>query len=124
MQLTVLDPGHFHAALLQKKDYPDVEPTVHVYAPAGPDLDDYTAKIAGPMAVSANPFFPWRLQALRPEPYRRLATFLSAMTDKSHRLWRLPELLRPVWLRWSHSKPFATSSQEADVQWQCERPIE
>ena len=40
MKLTILDPGHFHAALLQKNMVPDVEATVHVYAPEGPDLQD------------------------------------------------------------------------------------
>jgi len=45
MRLTVLDPGHFHAALGQKKMHPDIEPTVHVYAPQGPDLDDYLRRI-------------------------------------------------------------------------------
>ena len=34
-----LDPGHFHAGLVQKEMYPDVSPTVDVYAPEGPDLD-------------------------------------------------------------------------------------
>lgn len=33
-----LDPGHFHAALVQKSMYPDVDSTVHVYAPDGPEL--------------------------------------------------------------------------------------
>jgi hypothetical protein len=28
-----LDPGHFHAALVQKKMYPEVSPEVNVYAP-------------------------------------------------------------------------------------------
>ena len=46
MKLSILDPGHFHAALLQKNMYDDVDPTVHVYAPQGPDLQDYLAKIA------------------------------------------------------------------------------
>ena len=34
MRLGVLDPGHFHAALVQKKMYADVDPLVRVYAPA------------------------------------------------------------------------------------------
>ncbi len=46
MKLTILDPGHFHAALLQKNMVEGVDATVHVYAPKGPDLDDYLAKIA------------------------------------------------------------------------------
>ena len=45
MKLTVLAPGHFHAALLQKTMYPDVDPEVHVYAEQGPDLIDYVQKV-------------------------------------------------------------------------------
>jgi len=45
MKLTILDPGHFHAALVQKKMYADIDATVHVYAQEGPDLDDYLRKI-------------------------------------------------------------------------------
>jgi predicted dehydrogenase len=45
MKLTVLDPGHFHAALVQKTMYPNVDGTVHVYAPAGSELDDYLRQV-------------------------------------------------------------------------------
>jgi predicted dehydrogenase len=37
-RLVVIDPGHFHAALLQKEDLPGISPTVYVYAPLGGDL--------------------------------------------------------------------------------------
>ncbi len=37
-RLITLDPGHFHAGLIQKEMYPGVAETVHVYAPLGPDL--------------------------------------------------------------------------------------
>ncbi len=60
MKLVILDPGHFHAALVQKNRYADIDDTVHVYAAAGPDLDDYLEKIA---AYNARPTDPtrWRL---------------------------------------------------------------
>jgi predicted dehydrogenase len=45
VRLITLDPGHFHAALIQKTTYPDVDSTVHVYAPAGSDLDLHLARI-------------------------------------------------------------------------------
>ena len=45
MKLVILDPGHFHAALVQRNMYANVDGTVHVYAPAGPDLVDYLEKI-------------------------------------------------------------------------------
>ena len=38
IRLITLDPGHFHAALLQKQMWPGVSDTVHIYAPLGPDL--------------------------------------------------------------------------------------
>ncbi|MEO0018638.1 MAG: hypothetical protein RLZZ522_1921 [Verrucomicrobiota bacterium] len=47
VRLITLDPGHFHAALVQAADYPQVDPTVHVYAPAGPDLDQHLKRIEG-----------------------------------------------------------------------------
>ena len=47
VKLVTLDPGHFHAALLQKVMYPQVSPVVHVYAPGGPEVDDHLKKIEG-----------------------------------------------------------------------------
>ena len=38
VRFMTLDPGHFHAALVQKEMYPGVSPQVDVYAPLGPDL--------------------------------------------------------------------------------------
>ncbi len=55
IKLTVLDPGHFHAALLQKTMYPNVDATVHVYADEGPDLADYVQKIESYNARSESP---------------------------------------------------------------------
>lgn len=40
-----LDPGHFHAALVQKFMYADVDPLVHVYAPGGDDLQEHLKRI-------------------------------------------------------------------------------
>ena len=45
VQLITVDPGHFHAALVQKSMYEDVDSTVHVYAPAGPDVDMHLTRI-------------------------------------------------------------------------------
>jgi predicted dehydrogenase len=46
VKLIVLDPGHFHAALVQKEMYPLLDPAVSVYAPMGPDVVDYLNRIA------------------------------------------------------------------------------
>ena len=45
MRLIVADPGHFHAALLQKDMYPSLDSRVAVYAPLGRDVLDYLARI-------------------------------------------------------------------------------
>ena len=62
MKLVILDPGHFHAALVQKNMYANVDGEVHVYAPAGPDLDDYLRKIDSYNERSAGPTR-WRVVA-------------------------------------------------------------
>ncbi len=41
VKIMTLDPGHFHAALVQKNMYDQVDPTVHVYAPEGPDVQGH-----------------------------------------------------------------------------------
>jgi predicted dehydrogenase len=45
IRLVTLDPGHFHAALVQKTMYDDVDSVVYVYAPEGNDLQLHTEKI-------------------------------------------------------------------------------
>ena len=46
VRLITLDPGHFHAGLIQKEMYPGVSDVVHVYAPLGPDLTAHLNRIA------------------------------------------------------------------------------
>ena len=47
VKLLTLDPGHFHAALVQKTMYDQVNPVVHVYAPDGADVKDHLDRING-----------------------------------------------------------------------------
>ena len=47
VKLITLDPGHFHAALVQKFNLPDIAPDVYVYAPKGPDVKMHLDKIDG-----------------------------------------------------------------------------
>lgn len=56
-----LDPGHFHAALVQKEMYPGVFPRADVFAPLGPDLIAHLNRIAGFNARSAKPTA-WELE--------------------------------------------------------------
>jgi predicted dehydrogenase len=46
VRLMTLDPGHFHAALIQKEMYPGVAARVDVFAPLGPDLFEHLKRIA------------------------------------------------------------------------------
>lgn len=45
-RLITLDPGHFHAALIQKEMYAGVSPRVAVYAPLGTDLTEHLNRVA------------------------------------------------------------------------------
>lgn len=47
VKLMTLDPGHFHAGLIQKSMYEQIDPTVYVYAPEGDDVAQHLARIEG-----------------------------------------------------------------------------
>ncbi len=47
VRLLTLDPGHFHAGLVQKFMYPQVSPVVNVYSPGGAELQDHLNRIEG-----------------------------------------------------------------------------
>lgn len=77
VRLMTLDPGHFHAGLIQKAMYPGVAPRVDVYAPLGPDLVEHMKRITafnlreqGPtawqMEVHTSPDFLERMLRERP----------------------------------------------------------
>jgi predicted dehydrogenase len=53
--LITLDPGHFHAALVQKFMLPGVSPDVRVFAPAGDDVDQHLKRIEAFNARTDNP---------------------------------------------------------------------
>jgi predicted dehydrogenase len=55
VRLITVDPGHFHAALVQKTMYAGVSPDVHVYAPEGPDLKLHLSRINSYNSRSNNP---------------------------------------------------------------------
>lgn len=44
-RLITLDPGHFHASLVQKFMYADVDPLVHLYAPVGDDAVEHLKRV-------------------------------------------------------------------------------
>ena len=47
VKLITLDPGHFHAALVQKNMYDQISPDVFVYAPGGNELNGHLKLIDG-----------------------------------------------------------------------------
>ena len=55
VKLITVDPGHFHAALVQKIMYDQVSPEVHVYAPQGPDYLQHLERIKSYNSRQANP---------------------------------------------------------------------
>ena len=45
VKIMTVDPGHFHAALVQKIMYDQISPDVNVYAPEGPDVKQHLGRI-------------------------------------------------------------------------------
>ena len=45
VKLVIVEPGHYHAGLIQKDMYPQVSPRASVYAPLGPELLDYLSRV-------------------------------------------------------------------------------
>ncbi|MBI1916957.1 MAG: oxidoreductase [Planctomycetes bacterium] len=55
VRLMTYNPGHFHAALVQKEMVAGVAPRVDVYAPLGADLSAHLLRLAGFNARAGNP---------------------------------------------------------------------
>jgi len=55
IKFITLDPGHFHAALVQKTMYPDVDTTVYIYSSEGEDLRLHLNRIKGYNSRAENP---------------------------------------------------------------------
>jgi len=92
--LVVVDPGHFHATLVQQEIYPGLSPLVRVHAPLGPDLIDYLNRITRynrrsraatdwRLDVHAGPDF---LDWMRDEPPGGVAIFSGRNRGKIERI--------------------------------------
>lgn len=55
VRLVTVDPGHFHAALVQKTMYDGVDSVVHIYAPEGNDLKLHLGRVDGYNLRKENP---------------------------------------------------------------------
>lgn len=47
IRLMTVNPGHFHAALIQKHAIPEIDENVFIFAPGGSDLDLHMSRIEG-----------------------------------------------------------------------------
>jgi predicted dehydrogenase len=99
VRLITLEPGHFHAALLQRERLPGVEARVHVYAPLGPDLLAHLQRVAAfnqraeqptewEVEVHAGPDYFARLLAERPG---NVVVMSGASRDKIARMRALAD---------------------------------
>lgn len=61
VKLMTVDPGHFHSALVQKTMFDQVHPTVHVFAPAGGDVQDHLNRLEGYNQRAENPTS-WKME--------------------------------------------------------------
>ena len=68
IKLITLDPGHFHAALVQKSMYENVDSVVHVFAPVGNDVREHLKKIDAYNQRAENPTR-WKEQVFTGEDY-------------------------------------------------------
>jgi predicted dehydrogenase len=72
VRLITLDPGHFHAALVQKEMYPGVAKQAHIYAPLSAELIAHVQRIAGFNARIDNPTR-WELEIhAGPDAFQRM----------------------------------------------------
>ena len=55
IQLMTLDPGHFHAALVQKTTLDNVDSVVYVYAPEGAEVEQHLQRVEGYNSRAENP---------------------------------------------------------------------
>lgn len=68
VKLITLDPGHFHAALVQKTTLEQIDPNVKVYAPDGPDVAGHIALIEGFNTRTESPTA-WKLDVYKGSDY-------------------------------------------------------
>ena len=61
VKIMTLDPGHFHAALVQKSMYDQIDPVVHIFAPDGSDVVDHMKRINNFNSRADNPTA-WKLE--------------------------------------------------------------
>lgn len=66
--IMTLDPGHFHAGLIHKSMYPEVDSTVYIFAPEGAELKDHLNRLASYNSRTENPTA-WNLEVYTGSDY-------------------------------------------------------
>ena len=74
VKLITVDPGHFHAALVQKRMYDQVSPDVYVYAPEGPDCQQHLSRINSYNGREVNPTAWHEIVYSGPDFFERMLT--------------------------------------------------
>ena len=80
VSFVTIDPGHFHASLVQNRSYPDVSPAVKVFAPDGAELDAHLKLVENFNGRKSNPTA-WKEEVYRGPDF--LAEFSSAAQKKT-----------------------------------------
>ena len=70
LRLITVAPGHFHAALVQQRMLPGIDPEASVYGPVGPDLVAHLGRIARFNTRATDPA-QWRLQVYAGPDYMK-----------------------------------------------------
>jgi predicted dehydrogenase len=68
VRIMTLDPGHFHAGLIHKSMYADVDSTVYIFAPEGAELKDHLNRLASYNDRPENPTA-WNLEVYTGQDY-------------------------------------------------------
>ncbi|MEP7253437.1 MAG: putative oxidoreductase C-terminal domain-containing protein [Ginsengibacter sp.] len=86
VKLITLDPGHFHAALVQKLTYDGVDSNVKVYAPTGPDAELHLDRIKAYNSRPDNPAN-WNEEVYTGDDFleKMLQENKADSTDSSHK---------------------------------------
>ncbi|NIU83789.1 MAG: Gfo/Idh/MocA family oxidoreductase, partial [Candidatus Thorarchaeota archaeon] len=69
----IIDPGHFHAALSLKEPHRDISSEVFVYAPEGPELDQFLSIVNSFNVRQVNPT-QWNLQVYKGKDFLEAST--------------------------------------------------
>ncbi|WP_416866522.1 MAG: putative oxidoreductase C-terminal domain-containing protein [Imperialibacter sp.] len=110
IRIMTLEPGHFHAGLIHKSMYPVVDSTIYVFAPDGPELTDYLARINGYNTRAENPTG-WKTEVTKGPD------FLQKMIDQK------PGNVMVVAGKNDHKVDYVLKAIENDINVYADKPL-